>query len=111
MSLARLLIQKATVTRRREDSQQKTRHGDPKHQESEVTYPCRLQLHSARELSTDREAQVEDGLLFLPPEAVVDGTDRVRIDGQAFELVGPAIAARGARRTRLIECRVRQVKE
>lgn len=38
---------------------------------------------------TDRNAQASLWLLIVPPDADIDGRDRVEYDGRTFEVIGP----------------------
>lgn len=52
----------------------------------------------------------EDFLLLLPPHVSVDTNDRVEVDGQAYEVIGPTWNVRNPRtgRDHHIECTLRR---
>ena len=49
---------------------------------------------SGIEILDGRNAQVSAHILYLPAGTVIDGSDRVEIDGDTFELTGPPRRAR-----------------
>jgi hypothetical protein len=72
-----------------------------------VSYPCWLEQTATVEITQGRSTVLSDWLLVLPPEAVVDPTDRVVVDGRSFEVVGQPLSAASPRGTHHIECRLR----
>lgn len=50
--------------------------------------PAELQQTSTLEFQADRETLVTDLLLLLPPEADLEATDLLAIDGTTYEVVG-----------------------
>jgi len=56
--------------------------------------------------------QTADAQLWLPAETVVTGLDRIEIDGERWEVIGPPVKATNARTGQVthIEANVRSVK-
>lgn len=87
MSLTSLLGQTAELFR-------PTTETDGFGDQSRLVYPptpsqtvkSRLQLSSGFELTDAREVAIGQAKLFLPPDAVVDETTRVRVDGKTFNV-------------------------
>lgn len=62
----------------------------PEPDEVEPT-PARLEQTAGTEVSTGRDTQISDWLLYLPPDVEISGDSRVvRLsDGRTFEVLGP----------------------
>lgn len=63
--------------------------GDPRDQwptTAASTVACRLQLASGREDTNGKDVALGTWKLFLPPAAVINEHDRVRVDGRWFEV-------------------------
>jgi hypothetical protein len=75
-----------------------------------VEYAARLEQRIGLEQTGDQNIQVGEWLLILPPEAVIDGTDRVLADGATFEVVGPPVRQRTPRGVHHIEAALRLVE-
>lgn len=83
-------------------------YGNPVEVESApVLYQGYLEQTTAVEVTTDRDTQKADWLLVLPEGAVIDGTDRVQVDGQVFEVVGPPARVHTPRGEHHVEARLR----
>lgn len=74
------------------------------------TWPARLEQLAGREVTADQQTQLADWILYLPPDAQVEGTDRVEHDGKTFEVVGPPNEATTPRRTSHLEVSLRHVQ-
>lgn len=89
MSLTALLAQTATATLV-STSTTLDDMGDPATATTTATYRCLLQQSSRREDTANRDVQIGDWNLYLEPAAaVLEGGDRVEIDGVSYELDGP----------------------
>jgi head-tail adaptor len=62
-----------------------------------------------REDLDDRDALITAYQLFLPLDADITGHDRVEVDGEAFEVVGPPLVRRTPEGPHHIEVRLRGV--
>src|SRR5437879_3855807 len=92
MSLERLLVKSATVLTRGPGSTSRNEYGRPIEDTVDpqiaAKYPCWLEQTASQEIIVGRETVLADWLLILPPEAIIDATDQVVVDGQLFEVVG-----------------------
>lgn len=107
MSLASLLTQTVEVLHRSDGAEDD--YGNPVAEWSDgVSYPGRLEQRSGSELTVDRDTQVADWVLFLPPDAVISGDDRVTWDDMTFEVIGPPVVARAPRGPHHVEAALRR---
>lgn len=74
-----------------------------------VNYPAWLEQTASEERTEDRDTQLADWLLVLPAGAVVDGNDRVQVEGKTFEVVGPPARVHTPRGEHHVEARLRSV--
>jgi putative hemolysin len=113
VSLRTLLSQFVQVSNRLPDDDRPTDdYGNPLAEYAEpVAYPARLEQRAGDEVTADRDTQLADWVLFLPPDAVVDGYARV-VDGygRAFEVVGPPAVQHTPRGAHHIEARLRHIE-
>lgn len=72
-------------------------------------YPGRLEPQAGSEVTTGSSVQVSDWKLYLPPEAVIEGRDRVQADGVTYEVVGPPARRRTPRGDHHVEVRLQVV--
>lgn len=56
-----------------------------------TTYMGRLEQRSGAERVLAGDTQQAEWMLILPAGAVIDGRDRVEVDGVTFEVVGPPV--------------------
>ena len=54
-----------------------------------ATYDCLLSQRRSVEFTDDRNVQLREWVVRLPHDAVVDGKDRLEVDGTTYEIVGP----------------------
>lgn len=111
MSIRTRLVQRATVYRRGGGTQDDYGNVVPT-TGSGTSYPALFQPRTSREVTLGGEVYTSDWVLFLPPEAQVDATDKVRRtdDGTLFEVIGaPNPRAGGAGTTKLLELALRHV--
>jgi hypothetical protein len=74
-----------------------------------VPYPCRLEQLTEQEILLDRNLQIGDLRLFLPPGAVITGRDRGEDDeGRIYEVIGPPKLHRTPRGPHHIEAVLRR---
>lgn len=105
MTLRSLLTQTVTVKHRSDGAVD--RFNNPSDVfDAGTVYRARLEQATGDEQMTDRSVQTSDWLLFLPPEAVIGGRDRVEADGSTFEVVGPPVVQRTPRGAHHIEARL-----
>lgn len=73
-------------------------------------YKGRLEQRSAQEVTDGRDTFVSDWVLYLFPDAAINGRDRV-VDGngRTFEVVGPPIVQRSPRGPHHIQANLRFV--
>lgn len=94
MDVSHLLTQTVTVTRVAQTGPV-DKYGNPTAVETSATFRGHLQplsrLLAGTEVTAGRDTQMSRRVLFLELAAsgLVDGTDRVEIDGVTFELDGP----------------------
>lgn len=70
--------------------------GNPVETENEVgPYRCRLEPVSIAELPAGSTLQESVHYLFLFPDTPLDGSDRVRVEGKTYEVIGPPRAQPG----------------
>lgn len=74
-----------------------------------VNYPAWLEQTAGDERTEDRDTQLADWLLVLPVGAVIDGNDRVQVEGKTFEVVGPPARVHTPRGEHHVEARLRSV--
>jgi head-tail adaptor len=74
-----------------------------------TTYRGRLEQRSAQEVTDGRDTFVSDWVLYLLPDAVINGRDRVEADGNTFEVVGAPIVQRSPRGPHHIQASLRLV--
>lgn len=106
MSILRLLTQTCTVYTHTAGSRDE--YGEVADTFTAGTsYPCRLEFRTGTENLNDRDTQLAGYLLFLPPEAVLDGHDRVVVDGVTYEVDGPPLKQSTPRGVHHIEARLK----
>lgn len=88
MSLDRLLDQDVTVIAQGASTRD-TEGRDTTPWTDQATYKGRAEQLKGTENITPPGAQVGDWIIFLESAAVLDGKNRLRVDGVTFELVGP----------------------
>jgi hypothetical protein len=95
VSLADLLTQTATVTRRVQGAEDE--YGDPTlADDAALDYPCRLEqtttVRASEELTDAQDRAVTYYSIYLPPDAVISYLDKVTVEGRDYEVDGqPAI--------------------
>lgn len=89
MSLTGLLSQSATVLGFTPGAADEYGNAAESWVESGV-WPARFEQTDGREVTDDRDTQVSDWRVFLPPDVEIGGRDRVVDEhGRTFEVVGP----------------------
>jgi hypothetical protein len=77
---------------------------------SSLDYQGRLESFGSSEETTDRDEQIAEFRLFLPPDAIVSGSDQVTdANGLVYEVIGPPRLHRTPRGPHHIECRLKRV--
>lgn len=94
MTLASFLSTPLTIVRRSSDATV-DEVGDPVRTETEVETVGDLQQSSSEEAAAAGEAAGTVFDLYLPAGTELDTTDRVRIDGEVYEVVGHPEVWRG----------------
>lgn len=64
---------------------------------------------SAAELLAGRDGQIDHAIVYLPAGTDVTGSDRIRIDGTTFDIVGPPNRAHGRNGEHHVELNVKVV--
>lgn len=77
-----------TVTVLRPGASTTNAEGDSTATDSETEYPGWLQQTEATEVNNGRTVLTSGWLLFLPADADLRASDRVRVDDNTFEVVG-----------------------
>jgi hypothetical protein len=112
MSLRRLLTQTCTVTPRSGgyDSDRDV-FGTPVEAPGEpVEYPCMVADDEGQEALDGGVIVSFSRRVILPPEVVVDATDRIEVEGEFYEVLGPPLVARRHGLVHHVEARVRRVE-
>lgn len=121
MDPTRLMTRTATITHVEPDPDNPDDYGNPGEEVTTTTAACELQQVVRTEDTVDTARQTEDWALFLAPtgedeggylvETELEGSDRVEIDDQAYEVIGPPWQVRNPRTAVVthIEARVRRV--
>ena len=109
MSLTGLLSE--TFTQIRATTGAVDDYGNPTQTYAEVgTVRGRIEQRSGEERSVDQQVLVSDWILFLGPDAVVQGRDRFTDRfGRTFEVVGPATMRSAPERDVYVEVSLRHV--
>ncbi len=105
----RLLVKTASVYRRGPGAQKNAYNMPIETEAAAVNYPCWLEQTDTVEVTVGRDTVLSDWLLVLPPEALLDATDRIAVDGRSFEVVGHPATVNTPRGAHHIECRLRAV--
>lgn len=69
----------------------------------------RLQQTGGGEITDGQQTTIADWLLILPGGTAIGSKDKVAIDGQTFEVVGPPNRVYGATSEHHVEARLRSV--
>lgn len=110
MSLATLMSRPCVIVRRSPSATEKNDYGDPLIDETTVETVCEIQQKTRDEPRDAGEVSVDEWLLILPIATDVDTSDRIEVDGSAFEFVGaPWRADTGSAAVHHIEATVRRV--
>lgn len=111
MDPTRLMTRTATISHVEPDPDNPDAYGNPGLVTSVTTAACEIQQVSRSEDTVNTAQQSEDWSLFVHPDALVEGSDRIVVDGVAYELVGPPWPARNPRTGVVshIEAQVRRV--
>jgi hypothetical protein len=107
MTLRRLLSQTATVLTHSNGTADDYGNSTPGYSAG-TDYPCRLELRTSDENRSDRDTQLTGLWLVLEPDAVIDGHDRVRVDGITYEVNGPPMMQATNRAQSHIEVNLRR---
>ncbi len=89
MSFAGLLVHDVTILTAARAENRYGREEKDWSSATETTAKGWVSQSSRSEVIDGREAQVSSWVLFLHPDAVLDGLDRVRWEGITFEVDGP----------------------
>ncbi len=88
MSVELLMTRVVTIQRR--DGGAKDKYGNEiPYTSSTVTVQGHIEQTSEQEITLDRETYISEWRIFLPAGTEIDGKDRVIVDGQTFEIIGP----------------------
>jgi head-tail adaptor len=71
--------------------------------------PARVQQSSQQEDTLDRDQQTATFVVFLPPGADVNGSDRLEWAGRTLELAGPPASVDAYSAAHHVEARAREV--
>ncbi len=111
MGLAQLLTQEVVVVRRSQGATQ-DEYGNPitSTQSLRDRWPARLEQVSGVEVAVGDDRVLTDWVCYLPPETVVDPSDRIEYGGRTFEVVGPPQVLMRAQGPGHLEARLRFVQ-
>jgi hypothetical protein len=90
MTLRSLLTEPVSVLPALEDATPDRYGNHPKTWGTALPYRGRIEPYDSEEQTTDEDRQIADFRLFLPPDAIISGSDRVTdADGLLYEVIGP----------------------
>lgn len=88
MLATRLMTKTATITRVTQDGAADG-YGDPTEQTTTASAACWLHQTQRSEDTRDANRQAQTWDAYFAPGTVLDGSDRVTVDGIAYEVEGP----------------------
>ena len=89
-----MLTQTVTVLRSSQGTSTVDAEGFATNSPTEVDYPGLIQQRAAAEVIVGPDTLISDHLLFLGPDAEIDGRDQVRAGDQLYDIVGqPAVVS------------------
>ncbi len=109
MGIRHLLTSTATVQRAGTSTDEYNNQVSDWTSPTETEWPARLEQLAGREVTLDQQTEVADWICYLPPEADVQGGDRLQVDGRTFEVVGPPNRATTPRRASHLEVSLRHI--
>lgn len=89
MAVDDLLTQIGTLVHVMQDDENLDEYGDPTETTTTTEVRCLIQQNRSDETDGLGQVLTETWSLFLPSGTIVDGSDRITVDGATYELVGP----------------------
>lgn len=97
MDPTHLMTQTATLTRVEDSVTEEDEYGNPVEVSSSVTVRCWLHQTNRSEDTVNADLQSETWTIYLPPNADVEGSDQITVEGADYSFDGPPWLARNPR--------------